>query len=113
MNSNWVFVPVHKTRIIKELEKAFLIQIDENVSTILPKVFLRKKQTETHLFFSIPADFNIGVRYSTYNMDKKRYEHKDVLKSITCDEMKRVLKALSYEYVSAEVKEKALEDSPF
>lgn len=113
MNTNWVFVPVHKSRVIKVLEKAIIVAIEENVSTILPRVFMRKKETETHIFFSVPADFNINVRYETYDMNTKKYGHRDVLKSIGCEEMKKLVKHLSYEFVLPVEKAKALNDMPF
>ena len=77
-NPNWVFLPVHKSRIIKELDKATLIMVDYNVTTILPKVFRRAKETDTHIFYSLPVDFNSSVRVSTKNEKSRKYEHTDV-----------------------------------
>lgn len=81
-NSNWVFVPVHKSRIIKELDRAILIKYgikDNGVSTILPKVFKRVKETETHMFFSLPIDFKINVRVNSYCEETKQYTNEDTL----------------------------------
>ena len=74
---NWIFLPVHKQRIIKELAKAVLIRIDYDRSTILPNVFKRTKETKDYIFFSLPEDFNANIRVSTLNEKTRRFEHKD------------------------------------
>ena len=74
---NWVFVPVAKSRIIKELDKAILLKVDDRVSTILPKVFKRKKESDTHIYFSLPANFVVGFRHSSYDEDAKEYVRTD------------------------------------
>lgn len=75
--NNWVFLPVHKTRIIKELEKSTLILVDFDRSTILPKVFRKAKETKDFIYYSLPQDFNASVRVSVQNESTRRYEHKD------------------------------------
>lgn len=67
--TNWVFLPVHKSRVIKDEEKYVLIEITDATSTILPKVFKRKKETEDMMFFSLPKDFNINIRTAYINKD--------------------------------------------
>ena len=79
---NWVFLPVHKTRIISELERAVLIKLDFDRSTILPNVFKRAKETKDYIFFSLPEDFNANIRVSIQNPKTRRYEHKDTSISI-------------------------------
>ena len=73
--NNWVFLPVHKTRIIKELPKAILLSVDYNVSTILPKVFKRGKEDKDYMYFSLPQDFKVNIRVATQNAKTRRYEH--------------------------------------
>lgn len=75
--NNWVFLPVHKSRIIKELDRATLIVVDFDRSTILPKVFRRAKETKDYIFYSLPKDFNANIRVSVRNEETRRYEHKD------------------------------------
>lgn len=75
--NNWVFLPVHKSRIIKELDKATLIVVDFDRSTILPKVFRRAKETKDYIYYSLPKDFNANIRVSVRNEETRRYEHKD------------------------------------
>lgn len=81
--NNWVFLAVHKTRILKELGKATLLIVDDNVTTILPKVFRRGKETDTHIFYSLPQDFKVNIRVSTQNSKTRRYEHNDTLYPIS------------------------------
>ena len=76
-NDNWVFVPVHKSRILRTLDKAILLKVDYDRSTILPLVFKRVKETKDYIFFSLPQDFNANIRVSVQNEKTRRYEHKD------------------------------------
>ena len=81
--NNWVFLPVHKTRIIKELDRATLFAIDFDRTTILPKVFRRVKETKDYVYYSLPKDFNANIRVSVKNEQTRRYEHKDYAVSIS------------------------------
>ena len=76
-HDNWVFVPVHKSRILRTLDKAILLKVDYDRSTILPLVFKRVKETKDYIFFSLPQDFNANIRVSVQNEKTRRYEHKD------------------------------------
>lgn len=80
--NNWVFLPVHKTRIIKELDKATLVLVDFDRTTILPKVFRRAKETKDYIFYSLPKDFNANIRISVQNKTTRKYEHKDMSISV-------------------------------
>lgn len=75
--NNWVFLPVHKSRIIKELDKATLLYVDFDRSTILPKVFRRAKETKDYIFYSLPKDFNANIRVSKLNEKTRKFEHED------------------------------------
>lgn len=81
-NSNWVFLPVHKSRIIKNEEKYLLLKIDDNKSTILPKVFKRAKESDTMIYFSLPNDFEINVRVSKYDEFDDTYSYTDKVHKI-------------------------------
>lgn len=78
-NNTWTFVPVHKTRIIKVLDKATLIKINDTESTILPNIFKRKKESDTHIYFSLPQDFKINFRKNYYDLRVRRYVTEDKL----------------------------------
>ena len=80
--TNWVFLPVHKSRVIKELERATLILVDFDRSTILPKVFRRVKETKDFIYYSLPKDFNANIRVSVKNEKTRRYEHQDYAISV-------------------------------
>ena len=73
----WVFLPVHKTRIIKELDNATLLKVDYDRTTILPRVFRRIKETKDFIYYSLPNDFNANIRVSVQNLKTRRYEHTD------------------------------------
>lgn len=75
--NNWVFLPVHKSRIIKELDRASLILVDLNVTTILPKVFRRAKETDEFVYYSLPQDFQVSIRVSYQDPKSRKYSHTD------------------------------------
>lgn len=77
IENGWVFLPVHKSRIIKELDKATLLLIDANVTTILPKVFRRAKETEDYIYYSLPQDFQVSIRVSFQDPKSRKYSHTD------------------------------------
>ena len=72
----WIFVPVAKSRIIKNLDKAVLIRINFDHSTILPTKFKRAKETDKFIYFSLPEDFQYNVR-TTVKHDDGKYSHVD------------------------------------
>lgn len=77
VKTKWVFLALNKTRIIKELERAYLINLGGK-STILPKVFKRTKESETHIYFSLPENFRINVRYTYFNQEAQTWDYKDI-----------------------------------
>lgn len=79
--NNWVFLPVHKSRIVKELDKATLILVEYDRTLILPKVFRRAKETKDFIYYSLPQDFNANIRVS--ELVGKKYEHHDYSLSIS------------------------------
>ena len=56
-----------------------MIKIGKGVSSILPLVFKRGKESEDCLFFSVPNDFKMNLRVDYWNEEKKQWEYKDVL----------------------------------
>lgn len=81
-NENWVFVPVHKTRLLRTYDKCILIKISDTETCILPLVFKRVKENEEHLFFSLPKDFNLEIRTSKWDEKTRHYESTDKLVAI-------------------------------
>lgn len=81
MQNNWVFLPVHKSRIVKELDKATLILVDWDRTIIIPSVFKRTKETKDFIYYSLPQDFNANIRVS--EKVGKKYEHHDYSLSIS------------------------------
>lgn len=101
--NNWVFLPVHKSRVIKELDKATLIYVDFDRSTILPKVFRRAKETKDFIYYSLPKDFNANIRVSYKNEETRKYEHKDY--SIKIEELAESGLDKPYKDVEEEIEE--------
>lgn len=75
MQNNWVFLPVHKTRIVKELDKATLILVEWDRTLLLPRAFKRAKETKDFIYYSLPQDFNANIRVS--EKVGMKYEHHD------------------------------------
>lgn len=73
-NTQWVFLPIHKSRIIKEGETYVLVKCCKDTTTILPKVFKRKKESEECIYFSLPSNFQINARCSKLVDEKWEYE---------------------------------------
>lgn len=100
--TNWVFVPVHKSRIIKTLAKAIILKLDSVSSTILPLIFKRKKETENFIFFSLPEDFKMNIRTSSY-VDGQGFVNMDSLYSL--DGVEDAIKTLSTKLPDAHTEE--------
>lgn len=77
--NKWNFLPVHKTRIIKDTEKYQLIRVDALTSTILPKCFKRAKENEECVFYSLPQDFQINMRTSVHDEFDNSWSYTDKL----------------------------------
>ena len=75
--TNWSFLPIHKSRIIRDNEKYQLIKIDDEYSTVLPKVFKRKKESDTHIYYSLPQDMVINIRKRFYSDIEECWQHSD------------------------------------
>lgn len=82
-NENWIFLPVHKSRVIKELEKSTIIKVDFDRTTILPKAFRRVKETQDYIFYSLPKDFNANIRVSSFDESSRKFLHKDYPSSVS------------------------------
>lgn len=101
--TKWVFLPVHKTRIIKELSKTTLFVVDYDRSTILPKVFRRAKETKEYVYYSLPKDFNANIRVSVQDPTSRRFSHKDY--SVKIEELVECGLDKPYKDVETEIEE--------
>lgn len=72
--TRWVFIPVAKTNVLKREETYALLKIGANATAIISSKFVRAKESETHIFLSIPEDYKIKVRLSKVNQKTHRYE---------------------------------------
>ena len=58
----WVFIPLAKKHIIKRTDTYVLFDIDGIASGIIGAKFLRKKETEETVFFSVPQDYEVNCK---------------------------------------------------
>lgn len=58
--TEWVFVPVKKEHIIKRTETYVLLDVDGIANGIITSKFLRKKESEEYVYFSIPNTYSIN-----------------------------------------------------
>lgn len=56
----WVFVPLMKEHLIKRTDKYILFDVDGVATGIVNAVFLRKKESETMVYLSLPATYEIN-----------------------------------------------------
>ena len=72
--TRWVFIPVAKTDVLKREETYVLLNLSDNASAIISSKFVRAKESDTHIYLSIPEDYKIKVRLSKVNKKTHRYE---------------------------------------
>lgn len=81
--SNWVFIPVHKSRVIKGTDKYYLLNLksDEtySVSTIINAIFKRVKETDDMIYFSVPKNFRFNIRKSFYSEQENDFVEENTL----------------------------------
>ena len=74
--TRWVFIPVAKTDVLKREETYILLKVGENHSAIVSSKFVREKESDTHIYLSIPEDYKIKLRETRLNASNNRYEIK-------------------------------------
>lgn len=72
--TRWVFIPCPKEDVLKREDTYVLLKLSENASAIISSKFVRAKESETHIFLSIPEDYKIKVRLSKHNPKTNKYE---------------------------------------
>ena len=72
--TRWVFIPVAKENVLKREETYALLKIGANATAIISSKFVRTKESDTHIFLSVPEDYKIKVRLSKVNQKTHRYE---------------------------------------
>ena len=59
--TKWIFLPLLKAHIYKRTDTYILFDVDGIASGIISAKFLRKKETEDMVYFSLPEDYEINV----------------------------------------------------
>lgn len=58
--TEWVFIPLVKKHIIKRTDKYVLFNVDGVASGIINAKFLRKKESDDMVYFSLPANYEVN-----------------------------------------------------
>ena len=69
----WVFLAINKDLIAKRTGEYILVKLAYGYSAIISAKFLRKKESETHIFASCPYDYKIKVRQTKYDVDTEKW----------------------------------------
>ena len=75
--TRWVFIPVAKTDVLKREETYVLLRLANNVSAIVSSKFIRAKESDTHIYLSVPEDYKVKIRTTILNGTNNRYEVKN------------------------------------
>lgn len=72
-NEEWVFIPLPKSLIIKQTDTYILFKLGENISSIVSAKFKRKKESDSHIYLSVPPSYNFGCKLTSYDAETKKY----------------------------------------
>ena len=61
-NTGWILVALPKKAVIKRTETYLLFDVDGQASGIVSSKFIRNKESETHLFISMPCEYEVNCR---------------------------------------------------
>lgn len=87
--THWVFIPLAKALILKRTDKFILFKVGDG-SAIVSAKFKRAKESDTHIFLSVPETYNFGVKYNEYDAESKKFvTYKEV--EVPADKMKEYL----------------------
>ena len=75
--TRWVFIPVAKTDVLKREETYVLLKVSDYHSVIISSKFVRAKESDTHIYLSIPEDYKIKLRETRLNASNNKYEVKN------------------------------------
>lgn len=73
-NKTWVFVAIRKDLIAKRTNEYVLIKLAYGYSAIINAKFVRAKESDTHIFASMPYDYKIKVRQTQYSLEHKQFD---------------------------------------
>lgn len=61
-NTGWILIALPKKCVIKRTETYLLFDVDGQASGIVSSKFIRNKESETHLFISLPETYEVNCR---------------------------------------------------
>ena len=71
--TRWVFIPVAKTDVLKREETYVLLKVGTNYSAIVSSKFVRAKESDTHIYLSIPEDYKVKLRETMFDATCNKY----------------------------------------
>ena len=71
--NTWVLLSIQKDRIIKRNDDYVLFNCCDYTAIVSSK-FVRHKESETHIFVSVPADYTFNIQKSEFSEQSGRYE---------------------------------------
>ena len=73
-SKGWVFLAIRKDLIAKRTDSYVLVKLAYGWSAIISAKFLRKKESDTHIFASCPYDYKITMRQTQYSLEHKQFD---------------------------------------
>ena len=92
----WVFIPLSKELILKSTEKYILFKLKDGATAIVSAVFKRKKESDEHIFLSVPPTYNFSCQVREYSEKQRKYVSKKQW-DIKAQEMKELLNQIEGE----------------
>ena len=65
--TNWVFIPLLKKHILKRTDTYILFDVDGVASGIVNAKFVRKKESDTMVYLSLPANYEVNCNVREKN----------------------------------------------
>lgn len=59
-SQEWVFIPLLKKHILKRTDSYILFDVDGTASGIVNAKFIRKKESDTMIYLSLPAEYEVN-----------------------------------------------------
>ena len=103
-NTGWILIALPKTCEIKRTETYLLFDVDGQASGIVSAKFIRKKESDTHLFISMPEEYEVNCRVREPDQNGKFRTIKEYV--IKAKDLRSVVRA--YEKKSKQVPEDTL-----
>ena len=72
-NTDWVLLAINKEKIIRRTNDYVLLQVIDYTAIVSSK-FVRAKESDTHIYVSVPKDYKFTIKRTEINPTSHRYE---------------------------------------